>query len=156
MTLGTVSSRSTGLEGAVAEAKDDDSDSVESEADLAVRVGSRTSDGLGGDAGVSRSVSPREPIEEAELDTLPVEVRFDRDRREKAAADEAVDVREDAGAPTDLVCVTEVESGRAKPDDAELVLWSPSELRRSDPPAIAKLDGTSEAVNLSSSSSPSS
>ncbi len=55
--------------------------------------------------GVEESLSeslPRETTEEAKLDTLPVELRSERERRENAAADDAVDVREDAGASADL------------------------------------------------------
>lgn len=103
---------------------------VESEWDLAAVVASMAMGDSTGGAGVSRSSSPRETTEEAKLETLPVEVRFDRERREKAAAEEAVEVRDDAGALDELAVSAEVESRGSVRDEMALVTKSSSELRR--------------------------
>lgn len=121
---------------------------VDGEAVLPVKVVSTALGDSTEFAGVSRSVSPRETTEEAELDTLPVELRFDIERREKAAAEEAVDVREDAGAPT--------HRGRSREVDrvgSEAVTWSATELRRLGWLVVASLDRISEESAKSSSSS---
>lgn len=84
----------------MAEVVDDDDDdpvNVESECNLAPSVVSKEAGDSVGGAGVRRSSSPRDTTEEAKLDTLPVELRFERERSENAAAEEAVDVREDVG-----------------------------------------------------------
>ena len=83
----------------MAEVVDDEEEpvNVESECNLSpVAVSREAGDSVGG-AGVRRSNSPRDTTEEAKLDTLPVELRFERERSENAAAEEAVDVREDVG-----------------------------------------------------------
>ena len=87
-----------GLDGAVADVVEEEHVSVKSEWSLlASVVSSDTGDSVGG-AGVSRSSSLRDTTEDARLETLPVDVRFERERRENAAAEEAVDVREEVGA----------------------------------------------------------
>lgn len=90
---------------------------MESEWDLLAGVASNEMGDSDGGAGVSRSSSPRETTEEAKLDTLPVELRFERERKEKAAADEAVDVREDAGAFEELDWSAEVERGGSQREE---------------------------------------
>lgn len=139
-----------GLDGAVAD--DEVSDSTESEESLPVRFESRATGESVVGAGVSRSFSARDPIEEAELDTLPVELRLDKERNENAAAEEAVDVRLEEGATTGLDRSEEVESGRSNPVGFEGVTLSPSEHRRLGSLIVAKVDGRSEEAALSSSS----
>lgn len=91
-----------GLDGAVSEVDDDEQVSTDSECALADGVASMGIGDSDGGAGVSRSESPREMTEEAELDTLPVELRLLSDRSEKAAAEDAVEVREEVGGADEL------------------------------------------------------
>ncbi len=108
---------------------------VGSESDFAASAWSNDERGSEGGAGVSRSCSPREATDDAKLDTLPVELRFDKDRNENAAAEEAVEVREEVGSCEEPDGSAEDEDGNPLRHETA-VTWSPSEPRRSAAPTV--------------------
>lgn len=110
-----------GLEGAVAEVEEEERVRVESEWHLVAGGASDAMDDSAGDAGVGRSSSPLDMTEEAELDTLPLEFRLDKERSENAAAEEAVDARDEVGAMEEPGRSAELESRRSLRDDEAAV-----------------------------------